>query len=447
MEKKTIGSFLSAMRKASGMTQQEVADRLNISNKTVSKWERDEGCPEIMMLPAIAELYSVTVDEILRGERIIKPESEDKRNVKSEARVKLIIDRSTVKFTNCSIVSVLLGVVAFLLSYTVVDIIRYNYLWIAYVAILVLVSSSLAVMLIAFNNFSSGIKNASEVQKENYEAALRKSIKYISAVVFFTVATLTGLIAWIAFDGPDFMFVVMAVAVAVSIAVTFYVRSLLYKKYSLEEVGLSPAGQKYRKKHVKKTVVMLAVVLILSLVLPFICVFTESSVHTAYCFIDDVGYQYESQQEAEREYRKLKAYVTGEKTLYRINDEDYSEDTMEYVLYAEPLYNCFEQTAEGFNKVGTELADDEELSFKSFEEVEDFKSENEMSDELEYLSEQRNIIFDDEAFSVSYQLQDEGFIAGVIDVMPVFLVIGSCGFAAVLIMSVLIYYINKKKIQ
>ena len=54
MERKTIGAFLSALRKANGMTQQEVADKLNVSNKTVSKWERDEGYPEIMMLPAIA---------------------------------------------------------------------------------------------------------------------------------------------------------------------------------------------------------------------------------------------------------------------------------------------------------------------------------------------------------------------------------------------------------
>ena len=38
MEKKTMGSFLAALRKAKGMTQQEVADRLNVSNKTVSKW-------------------------------------------------------------------------------------------------------------------------------------------------------------------------------------------------------------------------------------------------------------------------------------------------------------------------------------------------------------------------------------------------------------------------
>lgn len=45
MSNKSIGSFLAALRKARGMTQQEVADCLNVSNKTVSKWERDEGYP------------------------------------------------------------------------------------------------------------------------------------------------------------------------------------------------------------------------------------------------------------------------------------------------------------------------------------------------------------------------------------------------------------------
>ena len=200
MEKKTIGSFLSALRKANGMTQQEVADKLNVSNKTVSKWERDEGCPEIMMLPAIAELYSVTVDEILRGERITKSESEERKNEKSEERIKYLMEKATVKLANCSIVSLVLGAVAFLLSYTVVDIVSYNYLWIAYVIIAVILSASVTVVLVAFNNFSAGTKNAAEVQKEDYEAALRKSIKYITAVVFFNVASLSGLIAWIVFD-------------------------------------------------------------------------------------------------------------------------------------------------------------------------------------------------------------------------------------------------------
>ena len=72
MEKKTMGSFMAALRKANGLTQQQVADKLNVSNKTISKWECDEGYPEITMLPAIAEIYSVTVDELLRGEKITK---------------------------------------------------------------------------------------------------------------------------------------------------------------------------------------------------------------------------------------------------------------------------------------------------------------------------------------------------------------------------------------
>ncbi len=69
MDKKTLGSFLSALRRAQGLTQQEVADRLMVSNRAVSRWERDEAMPDILLLPAIADLFGVTVDELLRGER------------------------------------------------------------------------------------------------------------------------------------------------------------------------------------------------------------------------------------------------------------------------------------------------------------------------------------------------------------------------------------------
>ena len=61
------GEFLAALRKAAGYTQQEVADYLGITNKTVSKWESGAGLPEIGILPAVAEMYDVTVDELLAG--------------------------------------------------------------------------------------------------------------------------------------------------------------------------------------------------------------------------------------------------------------------------------------------------------------------------------------------------------------------------------------------
>lgn len=74
MEKKTIGGFIAALRKANGMTQKELAEKLHVSDKTVSRWERDDGAPDLSAIPVIAEIFGVTCDELLRGER--KPPAE-----------------------------------------------------------------------------------------------------------------------------------------------------------------------------------------------------------------------------------------------------------------------------------------------------------------------------------------------------------------------------------
>ncbi len=69
MIKQTLGEFLGALRKAHGYTQQEVAEKLNVSNKTLSSWENDRTAPDLLMLPAIADLYGVTIDELVRCEK------------------------------------------------------------------------------------------------------------------------------------------------------------------------------------------------------------------------------------------------------------------------------------------------------------------------------------------------------------------------------------------
>ena len=70
MEKKSMGSFLTALRKASGLTQKQLAEKLNVSDKAVSRWERDECAPDLSVIPVLAEIYGVTSDEILRGQRM-----------------------------------------------------------------------------------------------------------------------------------------------------------------------------------------------------------------------------------------------------------------------------------------------------------------------------------------------------------------------------------------
>lgn len=77
-----MGEFLAILRKANGYTQQEVAEMLNISNRTLSSWETDRTTPDILLLPAIADLYKVTVDELLRGTR---GESENDAEISEKA--------------------------------------------------------------------------------------------------------------------------------------------------------------------------------------------------------------------------------------------------------------------------------------------------------------------------------------------------------------------------
>jgi len=69
MERKSIGTFIAALRRANGMTQKDLAEKLSVSDKAVSRWERDESLPDLMLLPVIADIFHITVDELLRGER------------------------------------------------------------------------------------------------------------------------------------------------------------------------------------------------------------------------------------------------------------------------------------------------------------------------------------------------------------------------------------------
>ena len=107
MEKKTIGSFIAALRKANGMTQKELADMLNVSDKSVSRWERDETAPDLTLIPIIADIFHVTSDELLRGERINnEAKSEDKIRIRSEKQIQIIISKEITNFSVKSTVSI-----------------------------------------------------------------------------------------------------------------------------------------------------------------------------------------------------------------------------------------------------------------------------------------------------------------------------------------------------
>lgn len=59
--------MICTLRKEKGMTQKELADMLNITDKAVSKWERDVACPDTMTIPKLAECLGVSVEELMNA--------------------------------------------------------------------------------------------------------------------------------------------------------------------------------------------------------------------------------------------------------------------------------------------------------------------------------------------------------------------------------------------
>lgn len=118
MEKKSMGSFLTALRKASGLTQKQLAEKLNVSDKAVSRWERDECAPDLSLIPVLAEIYGVTSDEILRGQRM-DPEKLYHGNDKAKAQKQRqrILASTKTKFVSRSLITVAVTLVGLILAY------------------------------------------------------------------------------------------------------------------------------------------------------------------------------------------------------------------------------------------------------------------------------------------------------------------------------------------
>ena len=81
-----IGRLIYELRKEKNMTQKQLADAMNISDKTISKWERGLGCPDVSILHELADVFNVNVEKILIGD--LNPNDIDGGNMK---RVKFYV--------------------------------------------------------------------------------------------------------------------------------------------------------------------------------------------------------------------------------------------------------------------------------------------------------------------------------------------------------------------
>lgn len=82
MDNKKIGKFISELRKEQGLNQKELAEKLSVTDKAVSKWETGRGIPDVSILQPLAGVFGVTVSEILNGERMPQQENNDEQLIK-----------------------------------------------------------------------------------------------------------------------------------------------------------------------------------------------------------------------------------------------------------------------------------------------------------------------------------------------------------------------------
>ncbi len=75
-----VGGLILGLRKEKGMTQRQLADAMNISDKTVSKWERGLGCPDVSLLRELSGILGVNIEKILSGD--LEPNDADRGNMK-----------------------------------------------------------------------------------------------------------------------------------------------------------------------------------------------------------------------------------------------------------------------------------------------------------------------------------------------------------------------------
>lgn len=116
MDQIKIGSFLKQLRKEKELTQGELAEKLNVSNRSVSRWETGNTLPDISILIKLAEYYEVGIKEIIDGER----ESENMNKEEKELMDKIvdytsmdkqIILEKTQKYSGVAGITLLVGMI------------------------------------------------------------------------------------------------------------------------------------------------------------------------------------------------------------------------------------------------------------------------------------------------------------------------------------------------
>jgi len=148
-----LGKNIAAFRKRSAMTQAALAEKINYSDKAVSKWERGESIPDVPTLVELSELFDVTVDDLLRDHNAL-PDNVGKVEQVMGRAVEKTLKRKADKRIIAQLCTVLVAFIA-LLSFVICNSLEIPNSWIAFVYAVPVVCLVLLVLRSAWRDFRS----------------------------------------------------------------------------------------------------------------------------------------------------------------------------------------------------------------------------------------------------------------------------------------------------
>ena len=198
MERKSIGSFIAALRRANGLTQKQLAEKLNVSDKAVSRWERDECAPDLSLIPVIAEIFDVTADELLCGERRTNSDevTKPKRIEKQKQR---ILTQAMSKFRLQSLISFGISLAALITMIILEMLIENHYLTLLFTSILIIASTVCEAVFLGNIINSSSDEEFDDISTDKFRVRAVDFSKILFAVNFAILFIYIALLSFLPF--------------------------------------------------------------------------------------------------------------------------------------------------------------------------------------------------------------------------------------------------------
>ena len=183
-----LGERLFELRKAKNLTQDDVAEKLNVSRQTVSKWETDQSTPDFDKIVPLCELFEIGVDELLTGKKPVEEKNQENVLTKQEVKEK------SAKVVSSSVFLYFLAIIVLIVS---IPVLNMNPV-LATALFLLLIGWSTTRIIRHYMSIPKFEQTEEEIQMEERQKSLQKQINEIimsiAGTIYFIVSFLT--MAW-----------------------------------------------------------------------------------------------------------------------------------------------------------------------------------------------------------------------------------------------------------